>query len=86
MCALCIVRRRDIRSMSLPGWTPNATLQHCRVASPALPFVTENGQTLPDVTVAYETWGRLNPARDNVVLVFHALTGDAHAASHPEIP
>jgi homoserine O-acetyltransferase len=33
---------------------------------------------LPDVTVAYETWGRLNAARDNAVLVEHALTGDSH--------
>jgi homoserine O-acetyltransferase len=30
------------------------------------------------VTVAYETWGTLNAARDNVVLVEHALTGDSH--------
>jgi homoserine O-acetyltransferase len=35
---------------------------------------------LPDVTVAYETWGTLNPARDNAVLVLHALTGDSHVS------
>jgi homoserine O-acetyltransferase len=35
---------------------------------------------LPDVHVAYETWGRLNAARDNAVLVLHALTGDSHVA------
>lgn len=38
----------------------------------------ESGQSLPDVTVAYETWGTLNAARDNAVLVEHALTGDSH--------
>ena len=38
----------------------------------------ENGVTIPNVTVAYETWGTLNAARDNAVLVLHALTGDAH--------
>jgi homoserine O-acetyltransferase/O-succinyltransferase len=32
------------------------------------------------VTVAYETWGRPTPGRDNAVLVEHALTGDSHAA------
>ena len=32
------------------------------------------------ITVAYETWGTLNPAADNAVLVLHALTGDSHAA------
>jgi homoserine O-acetyltransferase len=39
---------------------------------------TERGATIPDVTVAYECWGQLNPLRDNAVLVEHALTGDAH--------
>lgn len=34
------------------------------------------------LVVAYETYGRLNAARDNAVLVFHALTGDSHVASH----
>ena len=38
----------------------------------------EAGGRLPDVTVAYETWGTLNEARDNAVLVEHALTGDSH--------
>lgn len=56
-----------------------------RIAYPEDPFVTEAGAVLDDVVLAYETWGQLSPARDNVVLVFHALTGDAHAASHPEI-
>ena len=32
------------------------------------------------MTVAYETWGTLDAARDNAVLVLHALTGDSHAA------
>jgi homoserine O-acetyltransferase len=40
------------------------------------------------VTCAYETWGQLTPARDNAVLVVHALTGDSHirgpaAPGHP---
>jgi homoserine O-acetyltransferase len=32
------------------------------------------------VTLAYETWGKLNEARDNAILVFHALSGSHHAA------
>ncbi|WP_395816489.1 homoserine O-acetyltransferase [Curtobacterium flaccumfaciens] len=36
------------------------------------------GGRLPSVRVAYETWGTLNVARDNAVLVLHALTGDSH--------
>ncbi len=38
------------------------------------------GRELFPVRVAYETYGRLSPARDNVILVCHALSGDAHAA------
>jgi homoserine O-acetyltransferase len=38
----------------------------------------DSGQVLPDVVVAYETWGTLDPAAGNAVLVEHALTGDSH--------
>ena len=38
------------------------------------------GRELHAVRVAYETYGALSPQRDNVILVCHALSGDAHAA------
>jgi len=38
-------------------------------------LLLENGETLPDVTIAYQTWGTLNPAKDNAILVNHAMTG-----------
>lgn len=38
----------------------------------------DSGESLPDVVLAYETWGELNAARDNAILVEHALTGDSH--------
>ncbi|MCK0110620.1 homoserine O-acetyltransferase [Ornithinimicrobium sp. F0845] len=41
-------------------------------------LLLESGENLPGVRMAYETWGRLNEARDNAVLVLHALTGDSH--------
>ncbi|CAN5175395.1 homoserine O-acetyltransferase [soil metagenome] len=47
------------------------------------PFEPELGGYLPEVTLAYETWGELNSARDNAVLIVHALTGDSHAAGDP---
>ncbi|MDA8026708.1 MAG: homoserine O-acetyltransferase [Actinomycetota bacterium] len=47
-------------------------------------FVTEGVQSLSPIDVAYETWGVLNVAKDNAVLVLHALTGDSHAASHSD--
>ncbi len=41
-------------------------------------LVLESGLLLPAVTICYESWGRLNKAGDNAVLVLHALTGDSH--------
>lgn len=53
------------------------------------PLALEGGGTLDHIVCAYETWGTLNAAADNAVLVCHALTGDSHAAGkkkpgHPE--
>ena len=46
----------------------------------ALPdgFAMKRGGTLHGARIAYETWGELNAARDNAVLILHALTGDSH--------
>lgn len=38
----------------------------------------ESGVVLDDVSIAVQRWGELSPARDNVVMVLHALTGDSH--------
>jgi len=46
------------------------------------PLPLDCGRTLDPVTVAYETYGALSPLRDNVILVCHALSGDAHAAGY----
>lgn len=44
------------------------------------PFQFENGQSIPEFTLRYETYGRLNPAKNNVIVIAHALTGDHHCA------
>ena len=50
------------------------------------PLRLDCGRELPSVRVAYETYGTLSPARDNVILVCHALSGDAHAAGFSTQP
>jgi homoserine O-acetyltransferase len=46
------------------------------------PLTLDCGRRLPSVHIAYETYGTLSPACDNVILVCHALSGDAHAAGY----
>ncbi len=48
----------------------------------------QRGGYIAPVTVAYETWGNLNAAGDNAVLISHALTGSSHAhdPEHPHDP
>jgi homoserine O-acetyltransferase len=53
--------------------------QHHELAEPV---ALDCGRELQPVRIAYETYGRLSPARDNVILVCHALSGDAHAAGY----
>jgi homoserine O-acetyltransferase/O-succinyltransferase len=50
------------------------------------PFPFWRGGTLTDGRVAYETWGDLNAARDNALLLFTGLSPSAHAASSPADP
>jgi homoserine O-acetyltransferase len=44
------------------------------------------GGSLLNPTIAYETWGKLNEARNNAVLIFTGMSPSAHAASSPEDP
>ncbi len=50
------------------------------------PFPMKRGGALNNARVAYETWGTLNAARDNAVLIVTGLSPDAHAASNEGNP
>ena len=50
------------------------------------PVRLDCGRELHPIRVAYETYGTLSPRRDNVILVCHALSGDAHAAGTAKTP
>jgi homoserine O-acetyltransferase len=50
------------------------------------PLALDCGRELHPIRIAYETYGTLSPARDNVILVCHALSGDAHAAGMTATP
>ncbi|MFA5414115.1 MAG: homoserine O-acetyltransferase [Methanoregula sp.] len=48
------------------------------------PLLLESGETLPSLTIAFETYGSLNRDASNAILLCHALSGDAHVAGHHE--
>jgi homoserine O-acetyltransferase/O-succinyltransferase len=50
------------------------------------PFPMKRGGSLHGARIAYETWGTLNQARDNAILVLPGLSPDAHAAASPANP
>ncbi|PHH66629.1 hypothetical protein CDD81_6466 [Ophiocordyceps australis] len=54
---------------------------HCRDA-----LHLDWGGVLPEYTVAYETWGTLNPQRSNAILLHTGLSASSHARSTPENP
>jgi len=50
------------------------------------PFVFRNGAELPELRVAYETWGTLNARKDNVILLQCGMSASSHARSHEKNP
>jgi homoserine O-acetyltransferase len=54
---------------------------------PGSRLVLHDGRDFGPVTLAYETYGELNKAKDNAILIFHALSGSQHICGfNPEVP
>ncbi len=52
--------------------------------SPSHDLILKGGEKLKNITIAYETYGKLNKEKSNAIMVCHALSGDAHAAGWHE--
>jgi homoserine O-acetyltransferase len=68
------------------AWLPGRPVGPRQFFRLGRPLALDGGATLPDVTLAYETWGTLDDDASNAVLVCHAWTGDSHAAGNPSHP
>lgn len=50
----------------------------------ARPYKCQHGGVLSDLNIAYESWGKLNHAKDNTILLCHGLSASSHAKSHKD--
>ena len=75
--------RQASRGAPTPGSAGSVETQFLELPRP---LQLDCGAKLHPIRVAYETYGTLSPARDNVILVCHALSGDAHAAGISKTP
>jgi len=73
-------KTKDYDSADSPHSVGLTEAKTFRLATAEKPFKLELGGQLGPVDIEYETYGTLSPAKDNAVLITHALSGDAHVA------
>lgn len=72
--------KMDTSTADRPGSVGRVEKKFYTFAEPPDRLILESGAQLGPVTIAYETYGRLNKQRDNCILLAHAFSGDSHAA------
>jgi hypothetical protein len=79
-----MIAKKDIKTV--PGENKQGTVktQYYTFAKQADSITLDSGKSFGPITVAYETYGKINPRKDNAILILHALSGDAHAAGWHE--
>ncbi len=72
-------QRRQLvgRPPATGAWLAGDPVGHRKFSEP-FSMTLESGKQIQSARLAFETWGNLNAAKDNAVLVLHALTGDSH--------
>jgi len=79
-------QRQALRAAALIGWValagPAAALDALveKQSFTLTNFATQGGAVIPEMTLGYETYGTLNAAKDNAILITHFFSGTSHAA------
>ena len=69
----------DLQDQVIQEYHSDLGVTHSHIVS--LPGMrTQSGYDLPSIELSYQTLGTLSPRKDNVILICHALSGDAHVA------
>jgi homoserine O-acetyltransferase len=80
-------RTRQIQSRFLTeGPEPSYTTGAHEEFTSKEPILLDHGGVLPEFTIAYETWGKLNDGRTNAILLHTGLSASSHAHSTPNNP
>jgi homoserine O-acetyltransferase/O-succinyltransferase len=64
--------------VAVPAWAYDGLVEKKEFSMPS--YTTVNGETIKNVRVGWESYGTLNAARDNVILITHFFSGNSHAA------
>ncbi len=80
-----VIEEKKFDKINSPNSVGLVETKYYTFAYPPKKLVLDSGVEFGPITVSYETYGELNYKKDNGILVFHALSGDAHAAGYNKI-